>query len=93
MLGCASAALSAAEAQAPVLVALHIPPKAQPGTLQHWSICLGGIQRRYMRLCRREMMRRPQVLFLHVRAPQTDKCVGVCMGTRFSIPRNFYTMC
>ena len=63
MLGCASVAQrSAAEAQVPVLVALQILLKAQPGILQHWSVCLGGIQRKYVQLCRPEMMRRPCVI-------------------------------
>ena len=90
MLDCASAAHFAAEAQAPVLG--QSPPKAQPDTLQHRSICLGGIQRRNMRLCRPEMMRRPKCSLCMLGLPRLTS-MSVCVwGLDFLFP-GISTLC
>ena len=60
--------------------------KAQPGTLQHRVICLGGIQRRYMRLCRPEMMRRPKCCFCMLGLPRLTSMFWCVWGLDFLFP-------
>ena len=69
-----------------------IPPKAQPGTLQHRSICLGGIQKRYMRLCGPEMMRRPKCCFCMLGLPRLTSMLVCVWGLDFLFP-GISTLC